>query len=121
MSIPKDVLKALCDAYDQYVGEYPDPMYVGRDFFDFYEEGIKKLEEEKRETELIDGLAALEHKQWMWWTRALIASGEKISKTRTARWTRLWCPYNELPESQKEMDRIWARKVLKIVEKAMKR
>lgn len=55
-------------------------------------------------------LAALEHEQWMAWSKD-IAKTEVISKERLARWRRLWVPYSELTEEDKELDRQWARRV----------
>ncbi len=58
----------------------------------------------------IERLAALEHKQWCEWATHLMAS-ETLSRERITRWVRLIRPYGELSETEKEQDRIWARKV----------
>lgn len=58
-----------------------------------------------------EALAALEHEQWMAWSQD-IASKETLSAERLDRWRRLWVPYDQLTEDQKDMDREWADKVL---------
>jgi len=60
---------------------------------------------------LIEDLANLEHIQWIEWSKNL-AKREHLSEMRLARWKRLWIPYKDLSEEEKEQDRIWARKVL---------
>lgn len=37
-------------------------------------------------------------------------------KQRLERWERLWCAYAKLTETEKEQDRVWARKVITIIE-----
>jgi hypothetical protein len=58
---------------------------------------------------LLERLAELEHEQWVAWSRAV--AGE-VAPERRKRWEAMWVPYNQLPESVKEEDRVWARKVL---------
>ena len=70
--------------------------------------------------QLIEDLADLEHQQWMLWSKE-IASKEKLSKKRLKRWKKLWKPYKELTEKEKEQDRIWAKKVLKTQYKSTKK
>lgn len=70
--------------------------------------------DEKFDKELVEALADLEHIQWMEWSKS-IASREKLSPERMARWEKLWVPYSELSEESKEQDRVWARKVIAIV------
>jgi hypothetical protein len=62
--------------------------------------------------DLLERLAELEHEQWVAWSRAV--AGE-VSEERRRRWQAWWVPYRELPESAKEEDRAWARKVLAIL------
>ncbi len=62
----------------------------------------------------LEKLAELEHIQWIEWSKN-IASTEVISQERLERWKKLWIPYNELTEEQKEQDRIYARKILEIL------
>lgn len=61
--------------------------------------------------QLIEDMADLEHQQWMFWSKD-IAKKEKLSKERLNRWKKLWKPYSQLTEQEKEQDRVWARKVL---------
>lgn len=68
----------------------------------------------KQEAVLIEKLAEVEHEQWIQWSQA-IASREKISNERFERWKSLWKEYGELTEGDKEMDRVWARKVLGVL------
>ena len=65
--------------------------------------------------ELIEELAELEHKQWWDWAKNILET-EDISKERSERWKKLFIPYDDLSEKEKDSDREWARKVLKIVE-----
>lgn len=70
--------------------------------------------EKKDNTKLLESLAALEHEQWIAWSKSITYT-ENISKDRFDRWRRLWCPYSELTGVMKDQDRKWARKVLTIV------
>ncbi len=63
------------------------------------------------EEQLIEKLAEIEHNQWVEWSKD-IASKEKLSTDRLARWKTFWIPYSQLSEKVKEQDRIWARKSL---------
>ena len=65
--------------------------------------------------DIIEKLAELEHKQWMYWSKAM-ASTEKLSVARLRRWKDLWRPYKDLPAKIRTQDRKWAKRVLKIVE-----
>ena len=62
--------------------------------------------------ELIEALAEIEHEQWMHWSRAAAA---KVPAPIRAQWQNSWVPYGELSEKLKEADRIWARKVVKLL------
>lgn len=64
--------------------------------------------------EMIEKLASLEHEQWMKWSMDLV-NKENISNDRVDRWMKFWVPYAKLEDDVKEHDRVWARKVLKIV------
>lgn len=63
--------------------------------------------------ELVEKLAELEHDQWIEWSKSV--AGE-VSESRLARWELYWVPYSELSEAVKEQDRIWARKVLAVLQ-----
>jgi len=58
---------------------------------------------------VLERLAELEHEQWMAWSQSV--AGE-VSAERRQRWQACWVPYQDLPEEVKELDRLWARKVL---------
>lgn len=62
-------------------------------------------------TDVPEALAALEHEQWMTWSKSL-AAAEPLSEERVERWRRLWVPYADLSEQEKDADRVWAEKVL---------
>jgi hypothetical protein len=64
--------------------------------------------------ELRERLAALEHEQWVAWSRD-IAMTESITPSRLSRWIDLWRPYDELTEGEKDQDRAWADKVLAVI------
>jgi len=66
------------------------------------------------EKDLLEGLAALEHEQWIEWSKA-ISVDERISEERLSRWHELWVSYEDLPEARKEEDRIYAHKVLECI------
>lgn len=63
---------------------------------------------------VVEVLAALEHEQWMAWSKSL-AEEEVLSEDRLKRWQEQWKPYSYLSEQDKEYDRIWARKVLNLL------
>ena len=65
-------------------------------------------------SDLLEELAALEHEQWMRWSKAV---AEEVSPARYYRWQKCWRPYHELPEDMKELDREWARKVIEVLER----
>lgn len=69
---------------------------------------------------LLEELAKLEHDQWVAWSKD-IAKTESITKARAERWKKLWCPYDKLLEDDKDKDREWARKALRIMRKHMEK
>ena len=75
---------------------------------------MKRSLTQKQKTELIEKLADLEHKQWIKWSKALVQI-KQVPIERELRWKKLWIPYSALSEELKEEDRVWARKVLKIL------
>lgn len=74
------------------------------------------IENCKVDNDKLEALAALEHEQWMEWSK-YVAENEDISQVRLARWQKLWKPYADLTEEEKEQDRVWARKVLGVIKK----
>lgn len=75
--------------------------------------------------ELIEQLAALEHRQWAGWMKYMFSRGKMhvdgrftIPADLVERWSRqLETNYKDLPENEKESDRVEARKVLKVLSK----
>jgi ADP-ribose pyrophosphatase len=66
------------------------------------------------EPSLLERLAALEHDQWIAWTRHLLSNQ---TPENLERWKRqLAATYEQLSESEKEADRIWARKALALLD-----
>lgn len=63
--------------------------------------------------ELLEKLAALEHEQWVHWTKYML---DNLTDVNIHRWRRqVETPYEDLPDDEKRSDRDWARKVLEIV------
>lgn len=59
--------------------------------------------------ELVEGLAAIEHEQWIHWSKAV---APRVSAATRRKWKRNWVPYAALLEGVKEDDRVWARRVI---------
>ena len=67
----------------------------------------------EQEAALIEKLADLEHKQWGHWARHFL---EFYNRSNRRRWERQsHTAYKNLSETEKESDRMWARKVLKLL------
>ena len=61
-------------------------------------------------------LAELEHKQWAHWTEYML---ENLYLENRERWkVQLRTSYKDLSEKEKESDRDWARKVIKLIKSA---
>ncbi len=60
-----------------------------------------------KQEEIREGLAKLEHDQWVEWSKAV---APEVSPERRERWKKLWITYSELTEEQKDQDRVWADK-----------
>lgn len=66
-----------------------------------------------RNNELKEKLADLEHQQWAHWTIYML---DNLTKENLKRWgEQVATPYSELSEKEKDSDRIWADKVLRII------
>lgn len=63
--------------------------------------------------DLLEALSRLEHDQWVSWSKSI--APDINDPKRKARWEKLWCDYSLLSEADKEKDREWGRKVLKII------
>jgi hypothetical protein len=61
------------------------------------------------EDALLEALAELEHRQWQAWRKKMEEEHHEIPRSPY-----LAMPYSQLPESEKEADRKWAREVMKI-------
>jgi hypothetical protein len=67
-------------------------------------------------TPLRERLAALEHEQWAHWTRYLL---DHPTPENVERWRRqIETPYEQLSEAEKQADRVWADRVLSLIETA---
>ena len=64
--------------------------------------------------ELIEKLADLEHEQWCHWTKFFL---QWQTPERRIKWD-IQCKtkYKDLSEKEKESDRVWARKVLELLD-----
>jgi len=67
-----------------------------------------------KDNTVIERLAALEHEQWVTWAQEIL-NKENISGERGDRWEKFFIPYEELSEEVKEHDRVWARKVIEVI------
>jgi hypothetical protein len=63
---------------------------------------------------LREPLADLEHQQWMEWSKN-ICNNERISEDRLDKWAHLWKDYKKLSQEQKNKDRVWADKVIELL------
>ncbi|WP_405295074.1 hypothetical protein [Methanobrevibacter sp.] len=93
------------------------------------------------DNDILERLAELEHDQWCDWAGALSGEIEDLlrvisklhdnsdfdlddgdiavvenSKERLVRWDSLMVPYSELSEEMKESDRVYARKILDLLD-----
>jgi len=62
-----------------------------------------------RQDDRVERVSAVLHEEWVAWSKNV---APEVSAERRDRWEKLWVPYDELPESEKEKDREWARKAL---------
>ena len=67
----------------------------------------------KKEQELIEKLSALEHEQWSCWAKYMLGC---MNSNNVKRWNeQSTTSYFKLSEKDKEKDRIWAKKVIKLL------
>jgi len=81
--------------------------------------------DEKTEKRLLEKLSDLEHQQWAHWTDYLFRKlslnlnelkVDNKTKEDFKRWAKqIITPYKDLPEKEKEADRVWARKVINLI------
>jgi len=63
---------------------------------------------------ILEELSDLEHKQWSHWTKYML---NNLTDENIDTWKKqIKTDYEDLSEKEKDSDREWARKVLKIVE-----
>ena len=88
------------------------------------------------EDDILEKLADMEHRQWCEWSASVskemfllvnildkfendLTEDEKLAisriKDKLARWDNLNVDYSELPEDEKEKDRVYARKILPLL------
>lgn len=79
-------------------------------------------QEEEQRRVIIEKLAEIIHDMWVVWSHH-VADREKVIKERLGisekcleRWADYWKSYSELSEEVKELDRFWARKIIKALE-----
>ncbi len=72
------------------------------------------LQQQEEHTSL-ESLSAAVHDMWVKWAQELMET-ETLSQERTKRWSALLVPYAELPESEKEKDRIQAREITAVLD-----
>lgn len=76
---------------------------------------LLQREGERRANMLLERLANLEHEQWAHWTKYML---DNLSADNIKRWqSQIETPYSQLSKKEKEKDREWARKILKIIDK----
>lgn len=69
-----------------------------------YPENINKVREK---------LADLEHEQWSHWTKYML---DNLTFENAVKWNKqINTPYSKLSEKEKDSDREWANKVIKII------
>jgi len=64
--------------------------------------------------DLHERLSALDHEQWMHWSKAL-ARNAWLPHEVERRWKTMWVPYEDLPEEIKNSDREWADRAFRIM------
>lgn len=69
----------------------------------------------KIEEALLDKIARLTHEEWEAWSKQL-AKTQVLSKEKLNEWKKLWKDYSKLPESEKLKDKIWAKKIMNLID-----
>ena len=78
---------------------------------------MKIILSENKKKDIIEELAELEHDQWAHWTKYML---DNLTEDDKKRWKKqIDTPYPKLSEKEKDSDREWANKVLKIINKHM--
>ncbi len=64
---------------------------------------------------MLEELAELEHDQWVSWTKYFL---DNYNDENVNRWRRqVNQKYSQLSESEKESDRVWAKRVIQLIQK----
>ena len=67
---------------------------------------------------ITEKISAEIHVMWMSWAKELLENENDISEERKERWeTACFKPYEELSSQMKDLDRKFAKKILRIVKK----
>jgi len=67
---------------------------------------------------LLEKLSEIEHEQWIHWTKYMM---DNLSDNNVKRWKeQIKTSYSELSEEEKESDRAWARKTIKVFESQLR-
>ncbi len=78
---------------------------------------MKIILSENKKKDIIEELAELEHDQWAHWTKYML---DNLTEDDKKRWKKqIDTPYPKLSEKEKDSDREWAKKALKIINKHM--
>jgi hypothetical protein len=72
---------------------------------------------------MIEKIAQLEHLQWIEWSKNMKEfllsirnnSNKILIDAKITSWEKCWVDYSKLNEEEKEKDREWARKILKLL------
>ena len=102
----------------------PNSITMSKELFDELreyerEQGKLAVLEMLDDSALLEGLSNIEHEQWMKWSKT-ISLQESIGQERIGRWKKLWIPYLELTEQDKDHDRKWAKLVLMVIIERLK-
>jgi len=74
------------------------------------------LEQYPDHKHLIEDIADLEHQQWMHWAKSMMnRPALKLPYTQRKNWENWMVPYSDLPEHIKELDRVWAVKIIDLI------
>lgn len=73
---------------------------------------VKKSLAESSDDAVVEKLAEAIHNMWCGWS---VHAAEQVDKEIRERWEKMWIAYSELPEIEKEKDRVEARGLLDLV------
>ena len=76
---------------------------------------MRKIATKNFKSKLLEELSDLEHKQWSHWTKYML---DNFTEDNIIKWKeQIKTTYEKLSEKEKESDREWAKKIIKILEK----